>query len=105
MLIVRGVNVYPREIEDVLMDDHEVGSNYAIVVDRRGAMAELRIRAEATAEATDLSSGSERIARAVAERIRIRADVELVPEGSMPRNEVGKVKRVFEQVDDTDPLG
>jgi phenylacetate-CoA ligase len=105
MLIIRGVNVYPREIEDVLMDDAEVGANYAIVVDRRGAMAELRVRAEATAEATDLPAGAARIARAVAERIRIRADVELVPEGSMPRTEVGKVKRVFEQVDDTDPLG
>ena len=28
----------------------------------------------------------------------------MVPEGSMPRTEVGKVKRVFEQIDDTDPL-
>jgi len=105
MLIIRGVNVYPREIEDVLMDDPEVGANYAIVVDRRGAMAELRIRAEATAGAADLVEGAGRIARAVADRIRIRADVELVPEGSMPRTEVGKVKRVFEQVDDADPLG
>jgi hypothetical protein len=40
----------------------------------------------------------------MADRIRIRADLELVPEGSMPRTEVGKVKRVYEQVDDTDPL-
>ena len=105
MLIIRGVNVYPREIEDVLMDDPEVGTNYAIVVDRRGAMAELRIRAEATADVADLDRGAERISKAVAERIRIRAAVEMVPEGSMPRTEVGKVKRVFEQVDDADPLG
>jgi len=105
MLIIRGVNVYPREIEDVLMDDPEVGTNYAIVVDRRGAMAELRIRAEATADVADLDKGAERISKAVADRIRIRAAVEMVPEGSMPRTEVGKVKRVFEQVDDADPLG
>ena len=105
MLIIRGVNVYPREIEDVLMDDPEVGTNYAIVVDRRGAMAELRIRAEATADVADLDGGAERISKAVADRIRIRAAVEMVPEGSMPRTEVGKVKRVFEQVDDADPLG
>jgi len=105
MLIIRGVNVYPREIEDVLMDYPEVGANYAIVVDRRGAMAELRIRAEATADVADLDRGAERISKAVAERIRIRAAVEMVPEGSMPRTEVGKVKRVFEQVDDADPLG
>jgi hypothetical protein len=40
----------------------------------------------------------------LADRIRIRATVELVPDGSMGRTEVGKVKRVFEQVDDNDPL-
>ena len=105
MLIIRGINVYPREIEAVLMDDPDVGANYAIVVDRRGSMVELRIRAEATADAADrLSAAADRIARVMADRIRIRADLELVPEGSMPRTEVGKVKRVYEQVDDTDPL-
>ena len=107
MLIIRGINVYPREIEAVLMDDPDVGANYAIVVDRRGAMAELRVRAEATADAATgdrLATGAERITKVLADRIRIRAEVELVDEGSMPRTEVGKVKRVYEQVDDVDPL-
>jgi phenylacetate-coenzyme A ligase PaaK-like adenylate-forming protein len=82
-----------------------VGANYAIVVDRRGPMVELRIRAEATADAEDrLSAVADRVARVLADRIRIRADLELVPAGSMPRTEVGKVQRVFEQVDDVDPL-
>jgi phenylacetate-CoA ligase len=87
------------------MDDPDVGTNYAIVVDRRGPMVELRIRAEATANAADrLSTVRDRVAGALADRIRIRADLELVPAGSMPRTEVGKVKRVHEQVDDVDPL-
>ncbi|HAQ22115.1 MAG TPA: hypothetical protein DCR10_01075, partial [Acidimicrobiaceae bacterium] len=92
------------EIEDVLMDDAAVGTNYAIVVDRRGSMAELRVRAEATSGTSNLVDSAARISKAVADRIRIRADVELVPEGSMPRTEVGKVKRVYEQLDDRDPL-
>jgi phenylacetate-CoA ligase len=105
MLIIRGINVYPREIEAVLMDDPDVGANYAIVVDRRGPMVELRIRAEATADAEDRQSAvADRVARVLADRIRIRADLDLVPAGSMPRTEVGKVQRVFEQVDDVDPL-
>ena len=127
MLVIRGINVYPREIETVLMDDPDVGANYAIVVDRRGTMAEIRVRAEATAEAAAeaaaaaasaakmpreataeagnrIPEATERLTRVLADRIRIRAGVEMVPEGSMPRTEVGKVKRVFEQVDDTDPL-
>ena len=105
MLVIRGINVYPREIETVLMDDPDVGANYAIVVDRRGTMAEIRVRAEATAEAGNrIPEATERLTRVLADRIRIRASVEMVPEGSMPRTEVGKVKRVFEQIDDTDPL-
>jgi phenylacetate-CoA ligase len=104
MLIIRGVNVYPKEIESVLFDDPDVGRNYAIVVDRRGSMAELRVRAELGPEAADAASATERVSRAIADRIRIRASVELVAAGSMPRTEAGKVKRVFEQVDDTDPL-
>ena len=105
MLVIRGINVYPREIETVLMDDPDVGANYAIIVDRRGNMAEIRVRAEATAEAGNrIPEATERLTRVLADRIRIRAGVEMVPEGSMPRTEVGKVKRVFEQIDDTNPL-
>jgi len=105
MLIIRGINVYPREIETVLMDDPDVGANYAIVVDRRGPMVELRIRAEATPGAAGrLPVVRDRVAGTLADRIRIRADLEMVPAGSMPRTEVGKVKRVYEQVDDVDPL-
>lgn len=105
MIIIRGVNVYPREIESVLMDDPDVGANYAIVIDRRVSMAELRVRAELTAGAADRpDEAARRIQKLLLERIRIRIGVELVPEGSMARTEAGKVKRVFEQTDDNDPL-
>jgi phenylacetate-CoA ligase len=105
MIIIRGVNVYPREIESVLMDGPDVGANYAIVIDRRVSMAELRVRAELTAGAADRpDEAARRIQKLLLDRIRIRIGVELVPEGSMARTEAGKVKRVFEQTDDNDPL-
>lgn len=105
MIIIRGINVYPREIESVLMDDPDVGANYAIVIDRRVSMAELRVRAELTAGAADRpDEAARRIQKLLLDRIRIRIGVELVPEGSMARTEAGKVKRVFEQTDDNDPL-
>ena len=105
MLVVRGINVYPREIEAVLLDDADVGPNYAIVVDRRSPLVELRVRAELVPGAmTDADVVAERVARNLMDRVRIRVGVELVPAGAMGRTEVGKVKRVFEQVDDTDPL-
>ncbi|MBT3246546.1 MAG: phenylacetate--CoA ligase [Actinobacteria bacterium] len=105
MLVVRGINVYPRQIETVLMDDPDVGANYAIVVDRRGPMVELRVRAELGDTTAEIPEVTDRLQKVLMDRLRVRTPVELVPPGSMPRTEAGKVKRVFEQVDDTDPLG
>ena len=105
MLVIRGINVYPKEVEAVLFDDPDVGRTYAIVVDRRSTMAELRVRSElGPGSESRAAEVAERLTKALADRIRIRATVELVPDGSMERADVGKVKRVFEQVDDRDPL-
>ena len=104
MLIVRGVNVYPSEIESVLLDDPDLAGQYAIVVDRRGSMAELRVVTEVTSASVDVAGVSSRLDRRLQERIRLRPQLDIRPPGGMPRQEVGKARRVFEQVDDADPL-
>ena len=107
MLIIRGINVYPRTIETVLMDDPDTGANYAIIVDRRGELPELIARVE-LAEGQRLSHAGDveaRLAAKLIETVRLRVNVEVGPPRSVPRTEVGKAKRVFEQVDDKDPLG
>ncbi len=105
MLIIRGVNVYPREIEAVLLDDPDVAGQYAIIVDRRQALPELRIRTELMPHAAHRQDEvRHRLGRTLFERIRIRAQVDLAEPGGLPRQEVGKAQRVFEQVDDRDPL-
>jgi len=106
MLIIRGVNVYPRTIETVLMEDPDVGANYAIVIDRRPTLPELMARVEL---AHDGLSGSEtaiadRITTKLTETVRLRVKVIVGAAGSVPRSELGKAKRVFEQTDDNDPL-
>src|SRR5438067_5066504 len=50
MLVVRGVNVFPSEIEAVVLDDPAVGGQYAIVIDRRQALAELEVHVEGPEE-------------------------------------------------------
>ena len=106
MLIIRGVNVFPSEIEAELLDDPDVGAQYALIVDRRGTLAELKVRAELKdAEAVSVAPQiASRLQDRLSEKTRIRVEVELRPPGSMPRQEVGKAQRVFEQVTDTDPL-
>jgi phenylacetate-CoA ligase len=106
MLVIRGVNVFPSEIEAVLLDDDAVGAQYAIVVDSRGTMKELEVRAE-LADARREPQSEEvaaRLRERLAERLRIRVAVVLGPPGSIPRQELGKARRVFERTADRDPF-
>lgn len=107
MLIIRGINVYPRTIETILMDDEHLGPNYAIIVDRRSHLAELEARVELADDSLEPKRDEiiSRLESKLRETIRLRVDVNLGPAGSIPRTEVGKAKRVFEQTTDKDPLG
>jgi phenylacetate-CoA ligase len=101
MLIVRGENVYPSAIEDVLRATAGFGGEFRIIVSRREAMDELLIRAEYTPEhePTDRRAA---LGAVIRERVRARIGVhpviELVPQGTLPRTEF-KARRV---VDDRD---
>jgi phenylacetate-CoA ligase len=107
MLIIRGINVYPRTIETVLMSEASLGPNYAIVIDRRGALPEL----EARVEVADASLSAEtdtiaaRLEQQLMETVRLRIAVAVGEPGSVPRSELGKAKRVFERTGEEDPLG
>jgi phenylacetate-CoA ligase len=107
MLIIRGINVYPRTIETVLMDDPALGPNYALVVDRRGALPELEARVELADDSllSDADAVARRLEGRLRETVRLRINVTVGPPGSVPRTEVGKAKRVFERTTDQDPLG
>jgi phenylacetate-CoA ligase len=104
MLIVRGVNVFPREIESVILEAEELNGAYAIIVDRRETMTALEIHAEVGAPVVPEGLG-DRLRQHLANRLRVKPRLTLHPEGTLPRTAVGKVKRVYERVDDTDPLG
>ena len=106
MLIVRGINVYPKTIEEILMSDPELGPNYAIVVDRRGPLPELEARVEIVervlADRRELIA--ERVRQRILETVRLRVEVTVGMPGSVPRTEMGKARRVFERTGDEDPL-
>lgn len=107
MLIVRGINVFPRELETALLEDEAIGGQYGIIVDRRTTLPELRVVAELSGPEY-LPAKEEiraRVARALAERVRIRVEVDLRDPGTLPRQEVGKARRVFEQTTDEAPFG
>ncbi len=83
MLVIRGVNVYPREIEAVVL--RHASPHYQVVVDRRAAMARLIVACE---EADD------GLATALSNELGISCDVRVLPAGTIPRVEIGKAVRV-----------
>jgi phenylacetate-CoA ligase len=103
MLIVRGINVFPSEIEEVVLDHPALGGQYAIVVDRRTALTALEVRAELV-EPGEPGPVEADLAHRLEERLRLRTDVVVLAPGALPRQEVGKARRVWERTGDEDPL-
>ena len=100
MLIVKGVNVYPIQVERVLMAFKEVGNNYVILLEREGPVDQMTVRIEVTAEL--FSRGLEglegfrgKITRALREEILITPQVVFVEPGTIPAGE-GKAQRVID---------
>jgi len=96
MLIIRGVNVFPSEIERALLAIPELAPHYQLVVERPGHLDELTIEAELR----EGEPGGERLDALVAERLGralgLTARVRLGPPGSAPRSE-GKALRVVDR--------
>ena len=103
MLIVRGVNVFPSEIEEVILEHPALGGQYAIVLDRRAAMTNLEVRCELE-RSGEPDAIAANVQQRLEERLRVRTDVVVLPPGTLPRQEIGKAKRVWDRVDERDPL-
>lgn len=103
MLIIRGVNVFPSQIEEVLLRISGVSPHYMLVVDRVNSTDRLEVQVELTDEIfSDKVSDIEKIQNAITEQIKsvvgIAAKVKLVPPKTIPRSE-GKAKRIIDNRD------
>ena len=85
MICVRGVNIYPTAVDAVLRKFHEV-VEYQVREVRSGAMLDLKVVAEIPATLRDSTVG-DRIALALRDTFQLRMDVEVVPQGTLPRFE------------------
>lgn len=100
MLIIRGVNVFPSQIESVLMEIEEVDPHYLLIVDRIGHLDTLEVRVEVpehifTGNLRDLERLTEKIKRKIDSLLNISVKVKLVEPKSIERS-VGKAKRVID---------
>jgi phenylacetate-CoA ligase len=95
MLIIRGVNLYPSEVERVLLGVADVAPHYQLIVERPGAMDELTVLCE-PASSVDLDGLRQRIHYALREATGLSMRVQLQAPGSVPRSE-GKAVRVVDR--------
>ena len=98
MLIIRGVNVFPSQIESVLMEMEDVEPHYHLVVDRDGNLDSLTVKVEVNervfCDEVRMLQGLERkIAANIKEFLGVSAKVKLVEPKSIPRSQ-GKAVRV-----------
>ncbi len=101
MLIIRGVNVFPSQIEEILLRHREVEPQYQIIVDRsQSRLDNMEVRVEASAAtAAQGHAAMEELSKKIADEILqicgASAKVKVVAPHSIPRSE-GKAKRVYD---------
>ena len=113
MLIIRGVNVFPSQIESVILKREGVSPHYMVIVERKGVMDSLRVKVEMTEEfmakaSADILKGAEfdiledvatvhskkrNLQQDIKDVVGISVEVDMVPPGSIARSE-GKAKRI-----------
>jgi phenylacetate-CoA ligase len=101
MLIIRGLNVYPTQIEEVLLQLPELSPHYRIVVRRDGTLDEADVEIEVdeaflreAGHVRELQARAETLLR---ETIGCSLGVELKAPGTVPRSEGGKLQRVVDR--------
>ncbi|MCC7567725.1 MAG: phenylacetate--CoA ligase [Methanoregulaceae archaeon] len=101
MLVIRGINVFPSQIEHVLLQIAEVGSQFMVYVDRINHLDEMTIDVEInreyfSGELADLSRIQKKVVKELRDTLELRTTVRLVEPGTLPRFE-GKAKRVIDR--------
>ena len=98
MIILRGVNIYPGQIDEILSSIPEVGSEYQLHLERKdGGKDYMTIKAEVR-QGIDLINANQikdKIKKTVQSKIMVSCDVHICAHGELPRFE-GKAKRIFD---------
>jgi phenylacetate-CoA ligase len=98
MFIIRGVNIYPGQIDHFLSQEDRVGSEYQVILTRKDGLDHMTIRTE-RGEPTSSSEDraiTARLEDVIRRNLLVRGKVELVDYGTLPRTEK-KSKRVFDE--------
>jgi phenylacetate-CoA ligase len=96
MIVVRGVNVYPSNVEHALLSVPDAAPHYQLVVERKGAMDELMVQCEPANPNADTAVLRTTVERVLREHLGIRVSADVLERGQVPRSE-GKAVRVVDR--------
>jgi phenylacetate-CoA ligase len=99
MIILRGVNVFPTQIEEALLATDWCGGHYVIELTRDGRMDAMTVRAEARPDRWDgsgLATQAARLVAAIKDTIGVTTGVVIEAPGTLERS-LGKAKRVIDR--------
>ncbi len=101
MLIIRGVNVFPSQIEEVLMKHKWLGGNYVIHLTKKAALDQMTVKVEIAKSEFDgsiegLRDRRAELGRQLKEQVGFTVNIEIAEPGSLPASE-GKAKRVIDE--------
>jgi phenylacetate-CoA ligase len=98
MLIVRGVNLFPSQVEEQILRDPALSGHYVIELSRTGALDDLLVRVEAREALPDAAAARSRgeLARRLKGMCGLSADIEIAAPGGVERS-MGKARRVIDK--------
>ena len=102
MLIVRGVNVFPTQIEEQILRDKRLSGNYQVLLNREGHLDNVEVRCEVQRELSDRLSPSEmdaiskELQHHIKTNVGISTRVAVMAFDSIPRTQTGKARRVVD---------
>lgn len=103
MLIVRGVNLFPSQIEEQILRDKRLSANYQLVLTREGHLDNLEVRCEVQREISgalsqDLTSAiAKELQHHIKTNVGVSTRITVMPFDGIPRTLTGKAKRVIDE--------
>ena len=106
MIIVRGVNLFPTQVEELILRDPVLSPHFQLVLTRPGRLDELTIKVEARSEATsdETTEAGPRLAVTLKAAVGVTVAVDVCPPGTIERS-LGKAKRVVDLRPQLAPAG
>ena len=98
LIILRGVNVFPTQIEEVVLRVEGLSPHFQLIRSTRGRLDALTVRVEARADADDRTRAASELAARVKDGVGVSVDVEVVDPDTLERS-VGKMRRVLDERD------